>query len=1485
MRKITLFVLSLVLALGVFSVASAATVTIGSGTATTQYLPLYTYYGYSYTQQIYLQSQIGQAGSISKVRFYWSSGTYENSNNWTIYMGHTTKTSFASTTDWVASSAMTQVFSGTVTFPGSAGWMEITLTTAFPYNNTNNLVIAVDENTSSYSINPGSSWRSFTPSTTDYRGLYYYNDTTNPNPASPPTANARVTTINQLQLEIGAAGIANPTAFTATAISTTQINLGWTRNATPDNVLLAWNTTNTFGTPSGSYSDGGSITGGGTVLLGNSSATSYNHTGRDPNTTYYYKIWSRNGAGPTYSSGVTANATTQMAPITAFPWTEDLTGETTIPAGWSQTGTSNHWSVQSTANAGGTSPEFMFNWSPSETSTFRLITPPFDGSVGDLMLSFKHFVDYYATPVTYAVQYTTNGGSTWTTLWSAVDPTANIGPTTQVVDLSAINTTFQLAWVYDGNSFNTDNWYVDDVSVSLAIPQISISESSWDYGLAFVNDSSCTTRQFTATNTGGGTLTIASGGVTLTGRDAAHFDLTDANSYPINLTAGQSASWTVKFDPTSAGEKQAYLNIVDNTGAKLVFESPADASNAGTVALKANSFGAVQPTGSPKSGIDLTANAGTWKPEPSQDEKDRAKREYASEAIPEAVTNPDGKAASPKRMGEAIGSDLQDFSWSRGTTNISLRGFGVEEVYEDYFDTYTDFTLSFSPWTQDDNDGSATYRITDVTFTNQGYTGSYIIFNPASTTPALTGAWQAYSGSKYAACFDATTPPNDDWLISPQMTFGKYPRISFFAKSVTDQYGLERFKVLYSTDATTWYYLAGDATTYIEAPVDWTVFEYPVPGLSSTSGYIAIQCLSNDAFVFMVDDFVAGSTDYVYAVQGGYWSDPNTWSTGVVPDSADDVLIPDGVTVIVDSDRVTYSPTYDGLYDYENQANAGSLTVEDGGELILDSQAVLLVVGDVDNSGTITWNAGYSDDSGYDTLLFVQGDFTNNSSGTINLSADYTSLYFTGDAAQTFTNNGSVTGLIYSLEIENTYGVTLAGSNQIPVRRVNLFTGLVTNASQLTLGSSGTDAIVQIGNTEQDNPAGSFDEIPTYADGCYIQLLYASGNTDYSTGYEVPAGGIIDFMLVYMNSGTQYDLTLSQDIYISGAYDSDEMEDEVLFMTGRLYFNGYALVYNAESFYISGQGDDYVDDFAVEIDEATQYDVDGAGDGYTFLTTWETYGTQSGGVDLSFYNPTEWTTAVPTVDAYYSDDGGTTWTLYQTDATVTNGLVTLTGVTALGSTTTPRIWAFYNEEEPLPIELSSFTASISATNFVNLMWVTQTETGVSGYYVLRNTQDDLATAVTLNELIAATNTAQQQTYLYTDNELYEDGTYYYWLQNLDLDGTVNFHGPISVAWTASNTNIPNIPLVTELHAVYPNPFNPRAFIPFSLAQSATVNFEIYNSRGQLVRRIAIGEKTAGHHQTEWDGRDDQGRACSTGVYHIRMTAGTESFFRKAVLMK
>jgi hypothetical protein len=204
----------------------------------------------------------------------------------------------------------------------------------------------------------------------------------------------------------------------------------------------------------------------------------------------------------------------------------------------------------------------------------------------------------------------------------------------------------------------------------------------------------------------------------------------------------------------------------------------------------------------------------------------------------------------------------------------------------------------------------------------------------------------------------------------------------------------------------------------------------------------------------------------------------------------------------------------------------------------------------------------------------------------------------------------------------------------------------------------------------------------------------------------------------------------------------------------------------------------------------------------------------------------------------------------------------------------------------LPVELSSFTAVTTAEHFVGLHWVTQSETNVAGYYVYRNTEDSIDEAIRVSPFIPAFNLSTQSNYSYVDEEVVPNTRYYFWLQNIDLTGDVSLHGPVTVlVGNNGSVDIPTIPSVDGLQSIYPNPFNPSTTISYSLTKATVVEISVFNSRGQLVRSFNEGEKAPGVWTVQWNGMDNSGNACTTGVYYIRMLAGEYSYLRKAMMIK
>jgi hypothetical protein len=90
---------------------------------------------------------------------------------------------------------------------------------------------------------------------------------------------------------------------------------------------------------------------------------------------------------------------------------------------------------------------------------------------------------------------------------------------------------------------------------------------------------------------------------------------------------------------------------------------------------------------------------------------------------------------------------------------------------------------------------------------------------------------------------------------------------------------------------------------------------------------------------------------------------------------------------------------------------------------------------------------------------------------------------------------------------------------------------------------------------------------------------------------------------------------------------------------------------------------------------------------------------------------------------------------------------------------------------------------------------------------------------------------------------------------------------------------------TALQGNFPNPFNPETSIAFSMANEGNVSIEIFNIRGQRINTLLNETRTAGQHQVVWNGKDEQGRSMSSGIYFYRMVTDEFTSTKRMVLMK
>ncbi len=97
------------------------------------------------------------------------------------------------------------------------------------------------------------------------------------------------------------------------------------------------------------------------------------------------------------------------------------------------------------------------------------------------------------------------------------------------------------------------------------------------------------------------------------------------------------------------------------------------------------------------------------------------------------------------------------------------------------------------------------------------------------------------------------------------------------------------------------------------------------------------------------------------------------------------------------------------------------------------------------------------------------------------------------------------------------------------------------------------------------------------------------------------------------------------------------------------------------------------------------------------------------------------------------------------------------------------------------------------------------------------------------------------------------------------------------------------PLRFALGPAYPNPFNPRTALRFSLAEAGAVRLAVCDANGRWLRTLVDDHRRAGDHTVLWDATDDAGRRVASGVYLIRLTwrggDAPEAGVRKVLLVR
>ncbi len=238
---------------------------------------------------------------------------------------------------------------------------------------------------------------------------------------------------------------------------------------------------------------------------------------------------------------------------------------------------------------------------------------------------------------------------------------------------------------------------------------------------------------------------------------------------------------------------------------------------------------------------------------------------------------------------------------------------------------------------------------------------------------------------------------------------------------------------------------------------------------------------------------------------------------------------------------------------------------------------------------------------------------------------------------------------------------------------------------------------------------------------------------------------------------------------------------------------------------------------------------------------------------------------------FKSEDNGATWTSFGSVQDVSSATEFRT-ISAPGVTSFSR-WTVASETLPLPVELTSFNASVNGNN-ITLQWNTATEIKNYGFDVERSVISNAVknlSWVKIGFVNGNGNSNSPKNYSFVDNKV-SAGKYAYRLKQIDNNGQFEYSKNVEVSLMKPNE--------FKLEQNYPNPFNPSTAIRFNLPEASAVKITIFNILGQEIRTLVNEFKESGVNTINFDASD-----LKSGIYIYKIEAGNFVQTRKMTLLK